>query len=899
MKRKCLFVLLFASFAGAQVPNPPVYFSAPIGAGGIFPLTNAGTLIFSADANRTMVYPEMSASFIKVTSSVALTATRNLIAPQSLGFEFTIENATTGGQSLCVGGSTGACVTIANGATVQVVSDGTNYVSAGGGGGGSITLTTNNTNGTAALSGSALNIPHYVGVASALTAGHCPEMASNGIDLVDSGAACGTGSGGVTSFAAPSGSWPSWLVPTVTNSTTTPSLAVAASAIPNSALVNPSTTVNGQTCTLGASCTVTAAPSGTASGDLSGSYPAPTVAQVNGAPIPTSQVLVSTNGSGQIVTPVSAAAEQIIATPANSSGVPALRPFIAQDVSNALGYQPASQISFTGNLATGLLADYNFSQGSGSVLTDISGNGNNGTLTGGCAPTWVQGGLEFTSTSCSQVSLPSALNSMKTIIVSFYYNPINLTPGGTQYNIGSYSPIISSSLGAAGINLISNVPTGGGPNAYLNAGFGQWGIYNSVATTVSLQYGAGFHTLQFTLGTGGGDLDHIYFDGQEVPYGLQGSSAGAQTSGNLDIGASYVGPWGQSPEATFYRMRIYSTQISAADALTASQLFRQDALQRGVYTSPPQYPRGVPLLQCIGDSITLGQGAASPFCSLLSLNSNQPAYTIYNWGIGGIELQQIAASDPFRAGPYCAQTISAPAVANVLAGINDFSHNTSTTSATAAAQVFANLRAEIGTLKSAGCAVFVSPILSNNTSYEGRTGDADKDAYNTLIRNLAVAAGAVGLTDLAASPLMGADGAAANATYFQSDGIHPTSAGQAIMAQEMSNALNYYFGYSKANPNYVATTSYTMTAGDGAVTAQPTANQTLTLPDCLGQTGAVYTINNPQSAFTVTLKNAVAAETINGIDYSSSGLTIPSNSSISLRDVALPPSTAGCVWNQN
>lgn len=44
----------------------------------------------------------------------------------------------------------------------------------------------------------------------------------------------GTGSG-VTSFAAPSGSWPAWLVPTVTNSTTTPSLAVAASTIPVSA----------------------------------------------------------------------------------------------------------------------------------------------------------------------------------------------------------------------------------------------------------------------------------------------------------------------------------------------------------------------------------------------------------------------------------------------------------------------------------------------------------------------------------------------------------------------------------------------------------------------------------------------------------------------------------------
>ena len=67
------------------------------------------------------------------------------------------------------------------------------------------------------------------------------------------------GGGSVTSFAAPSGSWPAWLVPTVTNSTTTPSLAVASSAIPNIALAHSSTTVNGQTCTLGSTCTVAAA----------------------------------------------------------------------------------------------------------------------------------------------------------------------------------------------------------------------------------------------------------------------------------------------------------------------------------------------------------------------------------------------------------------------------------------------------------------------------------------------------------------------------------------------------------------------------------------------------------------------------------------------------------------
>jgi hypothetical protein len=42
----------------------------------------------------------------------------------------------------------------------------------------------------------------------------------------------GGGSGTVTNFAAPSSSWPTWLVPTVTNSTTTPGLTVAAGIIP-------------------------------------------------------------------------------------------------------------------------------------------------------------------------------------------------------------------------------------------------------------------------------------------------------------------------------------------------------------------------------------------------------------------------------------------------------------------------------------------------------------------------------------------------------------------------------------------------------------------------------------------------------------------------------------------
>lgn len=56
----------------------------------------------------------------------------------------------------------------------------------------------------------------------------CLQIDNTG-NVSNTGAGCGGGGGGgsVTAFAAPAGSWPAWLVPTVTNSTTTPSLAVA------------------------------------------------------------------------------------------------------------------------------------------------------------------------------------------------------------------------------------------------------------------------------------------------------------------------------------------------------------------------------------------------------------------------------------------------------------------------------------------------------------------------------------------------------------------------------------------------------------------------------------------------------------------------------------------------
>lgn len=88
---------------------------------------------FASDADHALSVPEYTNLFLKVTSGVTLTATRNLVAPLVEGQNFQIQNNTTGGQAIQIIGTSGTGIAIANGATVSVVCDGTNYLAIGGG----------------------------------------------------------------------------------------------------------------------------------------------------------------------------------------------------------------------------------------------------------------------------------------------------------------------------------------------------------------------------------------------------------------------------------------------------------------------------------------------------------------------------------------------------------------------------------------------------------------------------------------------------------------------------------------------------------------------------------------------------------------------------------------------
>jgi hypothetical protein len=98
-------------------------------------IVGRGTANFPADANLTLTFTDSVASqtarnlYINATSSVSLTATRDLIVP-TINKTYIVENNTSGSQSIRVKTSAGTGITIPNGVKAFLYVNGTNVVGA-------------------------------------------------------------------------------------------------------------------------------------------------------------------------------------------------------------------------------------------------------------------------------------------------------------------------------------------------------------------------------------------------------------------------------------------------------------------------------------------------------------------------------------------------------------------------------------------------------------------------------------------------------------------------------------------------------------------------------------------------------------------------------------------------
>ena len=182
-----------------------------------------------------------------------------------------------------------------------------------------------------------------------------------------------------------------------------------------------------------------------------------------------------------------------------------------------------------------------------------------------------------------------------------------------------------------------------------------------------------------------------------------------------------------------------------------------------------------PTVVYVGDSLTAGEKGTYPYTHYISLRPLRgKAWTSFNIGISGKRLTEMEADANHTLNMMRGFGLN---VAVIWGGTNDLAGHHGTP-----AEIFAVLSDFARSERKLGFKVFVVTMISREGS------DRDKDAYNALIR-ANWASFADGLIDLAAEPLLGADGAFRN-PLFSGDGVHLADKGYALVGALAQGAIN-------------------------------------------------------------------------------------------------------------
>jgi hypothetical protein len=443
-------------------------------------------------------------------------------------------------------------------------------------------------------------------------------------------------------------------------------------------------------------------------------------------------------------------------------------------------YYPSGAANFDGPVASGLVAQYQINPtDTVASLKDYSGAGNNATGTVGIAPTIIanSGGLQCGGG--GGVILPAALNSMLTVQAFVGYQN---TTGVSATNDQSWMAGNGNGTTSNAIQfMLSANGTSGFPAAQPAASRQVVKFHNSYSTA-SLDTFYGNDVITWALGA-----NDILYQGQVLSTSgggnIFGTSAGGQTVGAYQLCGAAAGS-GNTFASYFsgqiYYVLIYNRVLSSNDIAQNVAFMRAQMAARGVSAFENQTGT-VNNLVVLGDSISVTTGLSTSPYNLLSL------YDTWNVTNNSVSGQTICGMVP-----NAVQTIdplySPNATRNVviLASIsNDISQVTPNYLA-----VLQCTRQFVQARHNVGWKVLLVTMLDRGNV------QVQKNTWNTLIRQMWANIGADGLIDYAANPNIGADGANANATYFQ-DTIHPTTlAVNTIMAPMASFIVNRLFGNS-------------------------------------------------------------------------------------------------------
>ena len=338
--------------------------------------------------------------------------------------------------------------------------------------------------------------------------------------------------------------------------------------------------------------------------------------------------------------------------------------------------------------------------------------------------------------------------------------------------------------------------------------------------------------------------------------------------------------------ATVLGFAIYTSAASSYSALQTlvsrnETAWAQIAANHGFQLGP--FVNGSPItkniLFCNGTSIEAGFPVGTNLCAGSLTGLSTSTYQPLNAAVPSARLAASVANLT-QAAFYAAS----PSANSIIAFHGDACTNDMGNGSVTAAACFNNLQTTVTAYRKLG---FTPVLIGTQISRTGQ--DTNKNTWNALVRASANMLGYT-LCDIAANPLVGADGAYASSTYFQADGIHLKAAGQAQYAPTIAACVQSAQGATSSAPTLVSANSYSMTPADNYLVQTITGAATATLPDCVGLTGYTYQITNVNAGASATTVSGANSETITG------SATIAANVTARFTAQLTSASAGGCYW---